>query len=106
MFDRLKRRLIESFVGAIALGYLFAEAVLYLVNVFTAPVAGWVTRKEFPQFLPRTTGATGLPFETALSPLVSCVVLLLIWYILLRWLYLIPLKSEAPKPAPGTEQGT
>jgi hypothetical protein len=106
MFDRLRRILIESFVGAIALGYLFAEAVLYFVNVFTAPVAGWVTRKEFPEFMPRTAAATGLPFQTALTPLVSSVVLLLIWYILLRWLYFTPSKREAPGSAPGPEQVT
>lgn len=106
MFDRLRRILIESFIGAIALGYLFAEAVLNFVNVFTAPVAGWVTRKEFPQFLPRTAAATGLPFQTALTPLVSSVVLLLIWYILLRWLYLTPLKSEPPESASDPEQAS
>jgi hypothetical protein len=104
MFDRLKRILVESFVGAIALGYLFAEATLYFVNVFTAPVAGWVTRKEFPQFVPRNTAATGLPLQTALTPLVSFVVLLVIWYVLLRWLYFTSPKAKSAEAAADPEQ--
>jgi len=90
MFDRLKRTLVESFVGAIALGYLSAEVVLYFVIVFTAPVAGWVRRKEFPG----TTATAGLSPQAAVLPLISFVVLLLIWYVLLRWLYFTPLKKE------------
>jgi ABC-type spermidine/putrescine transport system permease subunit II len=90
MFDRLKRTLVDSFVGAIALGYLFAEVVLYFVNVFTAPVAGWVRRKEFPG----TTPTAGLSLQAAVLPLISFVVLLLIWYVLLRWLYFTPFKKE------------
>ena len=89
MFDRLKRTLVESFVGAIALGYLFAQAALNFVNVFTTPVAGWVRRMEFPD----SKAAAGLSLQTALPPLVSFVVLLLIWYGLLRWLYFTPPKS-------------
>jgi hypothetical protein len=45
MLNRLKRVLVKSFIGAIALGYLFAEAVLYFVNIFTAPISEWITQK-------------------------------------------------------------
>jgi ABC-type sulfate transport system permease component len=92
MFDRLKRTVVESFIGAIALGYLFAQAVLYLVNVFAAPVAGWVRRMEFPD----SKATTGLSLHAALPPLVSFVVLVLIWYGLLRWLYFtLPKNGES-----------
>jgi ABC-type spermidine/putrescine transport system permease subunit I len=84
MFDRLKRTLVDSFVGAIALGYLFAQAMLNLVNVVTFPVASWVRRTEFPP----TKDAVS--FLAILPPLVSFVVLLPIWYVLLRWLYYTP----------------
>ena len=95
MFDRMKRTLVESFVGAIALGYLFAQVMLYLVNVFTAPVAGWVRRKEFPG----STATAGLSLQAVFPPLVSFVVLLLIWYALLRWLYFTPPKRATSEPA-------
>jgi hypothetical protein len=35
MFDRLKRSLVESFVGALALGWLFAWAILDFVSIFS-----------------------------------------------------------------------
>jgi ABC-type sulfate transport system permease component len=101
MFERLKRTLVESFVGAIALGYLFAQAALYLVNAFTAPVAGWVRRKEFPG----TAATAGFSLQAALPQLVSFVVLLLIWYVLLRWLYFTPPKSVTSELAPNAKSG-
>jgi len=94
MFDRLKRTLVDSFIGAIALGYLLAQAMLYLVNVITVPVASWARRKEFP---PTTVGG-GLSL-LALPPLVSFIVLLLIWYVLLRWLYFTPPKTATSEQA-------
>ncbi len=38
MLDRTKRALVSSFIGAIGLGYVLGEAVLYFVAVFTAPL--------------------------------------------------------------------
>ena len=96
MFNRLKRTLVDSFVGAIALGYLFAQAMLNLVNVITVPVAGWARRTEFPP----TTAGEGLSLRTILPPLVSFCVLLPIWYVLLRWLYFTPLNEEESEPSP------
>jgi len=40
---RLKQALIESYVGAIALGYLFAQGILHFVTIFASPVAGWLS---------------------------------------------------------------
>src|SRR6185437_5096899 len=42
MFERLKRTLVESYVGAIALGYLLAQVILHFVEIFASPVAVWV----------------------------------------------------------------
>jgi hypothetical protein len=47
MFDRLKQALVESYVGAIVLGYLFAQGILHFVDIFTTPVAGWISRKQY-----------------------------------------------------------
>ena len=99
MFNRLKRTLVDSFVGAIALGYLFAQAMLNLVNVITVPVAGWARRTEFPP----TTAGEGLSLRAILPPLVSFFVLLPIWYVLLRWLYFTPPKSESCDQVPNAK---
>ncbi|MFZ0855248.1 MAG: hypothetical protein WAN10_00180 [Candidatus Acidiferrales bacterium] len=93
MFRGLKRALVESFVGAIALGYLLAQGILLLVNVFDAPIAGWVEQKQYREIL--SHGApTAFPFADALPELAKCLGVLLVWYLLLRWLYF-------PRPALG-----
>jgi hypothetical protein len=104
MFDGLKQALLESYVGAVALGYLFAEAILHFVNIFASPVAGWVSRKQYGEFVSRTTAPTGFSPQDALPELVRFFLLLLVWYVLMRWLYFKPLNKEISEPAPNPEQ--
>ncbi len=94
MVDRLKRILVESFVGVIALGYLLAEVVLYFVSVFTSPLSTWAAHNLYPAIVPRTAPSSGSYLRAAASPAVGFVLLLLVWYLLLRWLYFTPLKKE------------
>ena len=100
MLDRLKRILVESFIGAIALGYLLAEIMLYFVSVFTSPVSAWAARSLYRGLVPGTTASSGSPLRAALSPAIAFVLLLLAWYLLLRWLYFTPLKEEESGPNP------
>lgn len=94
MLDWLKRTMVESYMGAIALGYLFAQIVLHFVGVFASPVAAWVARDEYRQFAPRTPPSAEFVLEFALPELVRFTLLLLVWYFLLRWLYFKPVKKE------------
>jgi hypothetical protein len=100
MVNRLKQVLVESFIGAIALGYLLAQAVLYFVRVFDSPVAAWATRNLYRGLVPDTTAFSNLPLQAALSPAIAFVLLLLVWYLLLRWLYFTPLKKRESVPNP------
>lgn len=100
MFERLKRALVESFVGAVALGYLLAQAVLHFANVFTSPLSGWVARKELREFGCRSTALAGISVQDALPELVRFLIILPVWYFLLRWLYFSPLKEETSEQAP------
>jgi hypothetical protein len=104
MFDRLKQALVESYVGAVALGYLFAQGVLHFVNIFASPIAGWVSRKQYGGLLPRPSSLPGFSLQDALPELVRFVLLLLVWYVLLRWLYLRPLKRETSDRVPDPEE--
>lgn len=104
MFDQLRRGLVESYVGAFALGYLFAQGVLHFVNIFASPVAGWVSRKQYGQFVPRTEAPAGFSLQDALPELVRFFLLLLVWLVLMRWLYFKPLKQETPEPSQSPEQ--
>ena len=104
MFKRLKQTLVESFVGAIALGWLFAQGIVHFANIFSAPVAGWIVRREYSEFTNRAGASTAFSFQDALPELVRAVSLLLICYILLRWLYFRPVEEQTPVLTPNPEQ--
>ena len=103
MLERLKRVLVESFVGAIALGWIFAQGILHFAWVFSAPIAGYVTRREYRGIMERTAAPTGFSLQDALPEVARSCALLLVGYVLLRWLYFKPLVEEAPDT--GQEQG-
>src|SRR5437879_2689224 len=102
MFDRLKRIIVESFIGAIALGMLLEQVILSFVNIFTSPVARWLVRSGYPPPAPATAASTGFVLQAAVLPyLIEFVVLMPVWYLLLRWLYFTPLTKdvhESPNP--------
>jgi hypothetical protein len=102
MLERLKRVVVESFVGAIALGYVLAQAILSFVNSFVWPIERWVNS----QLMPHITAPTISPLQDALSQFGEFVFLIVVWYILLRWLYFTPVKSKDPQPAPNLERAT
>jgi hypothetical protein len=104
MFEKLKRILVESFVGAIALGYLLAQCILNFVNIFTAPVSVWVTKNQYREFMSGSTASARFSLRPALPELVTSFLLVLLWYVLLRWLYFKPLKKEPSEAAPNPEQ--
>ena len=90
MLKRLKESLVESFVGAICLGYLFAQGLIHLAYMFIAPLAGWISRKEYRALTMTPEISTKFSFSGALPELAKAVGLLLLGYILLRWLYYKP----------------
>jgi len=103
VLSRLKRVLVESFVGAIALGYLMAQGIVSFAGVFATPVGAWISRNEFPGLAAPGRLAPISPFDPALPDLIRFVVYLVVWYALLRWLYFTPLKRE-PSDTSATSQ--
>lgn len=87
MFNQLRRVLVESFVGAIALGYLLAQGLMHFVDVFAAPIATWVTRMEYREFANHPSNSTAFTFLSALPELAKSAALVTLCYALLRWLY-------------------
>jgi hypothetical protein len=94
MFERLKRALVESYVGAIALGYALAQCIFHFVNIFSSPVGAWLARNAYPEIVPRGSGLPGFLLKYGLPEFVRFVLLLLVWYFLLRWLYFTPAQKE------------
>jgi hypothetical protein len=104
MLDNLKRALVESYVGAIALGYLLAQSILNFVGVFASPVMGWVMRNQYRGVMPNTSFLSHSSLDYAVPDLVRFLLLIVACYVLLRWLYFKPFKREADEPAPSLEQ--
>jgi hypothetical protein len=104
MFERLKRALVESYVGAIGLGYLLAQCILHFVSIFAAPVAGWVSRNDYRAIIPGGAAVAGFSVKDALPDLSRFVLLFVVWYVLVRWLYFTPPKTDAVEPEPNPEQ--
>lgn len=94
MFKRLKAALVTSYVGAIALGWIFAQGILHFAAIFSAPFAGWFMRRELLGMMNRANTMRGFSLQDALPELVKSVSILLVGYFLLRWLYVTPLDEE------------
>jgi hypothetical protein len=90
MLERLRRAMVESYVGAVALGYLLAQVILHFVNVFTQPFAGWITRKQYGGMLAGSRELPGFSLKDAVPELIRFVLLIVAWYVLVRWLYVKP----------------
>jgi hypothetical protein len=101
MFKELKKTLVESYVGAIGLGWLFAQGILHFAFVFTGPLAGWMSRSEYFGLTGRASASPGFLLKDAVLELARSASLLLLGYVLLRWLYFKPLEKEIPTPAPN-----
>jgi hypothetical protein len=93
MLKRLRKALITSFVGAIALGWIFAQGILHFAYAFSAPLSQWLMRREYRVFANCATQPS-FSLQDALPELVRSFALLLFGYFLLRWLYFKPLGQE------------
>lgn len=92
MLERLRTVLVSSFVGAITLGWMFAQGFIHFAYVFSAPIAGWLARRAYCGIGDRA--AAGFSLQEAVPELIKSISLLVVGYFLLRWLYYKPLESE------------
>jgi hypothetical protein len=104
MLERLKTALVDSFVGAIALGWLFAQGVVRFVGILIEPLQRWVIQQQFWAANRINSAAPGPSLELALTQLLMSVLLLLIAFALLRWLYYPAAKEQDQEQAPDPEQ--
>ena len=94
MLECLRETLVKTYIGAIALGYLLAHCVLQFAGIFTTPVGKWITRREYGDLLQHPP-SSGLYWLDAGSEAVGFLVLLLVWYLLVRWLYYKPITAPS-----------
>ena len=95
MLERFRQAIAESYIGAVALGLLLAKTIEHFVGIVDAPIAAWVSQRNYREMTQKTTGSVGFPLEAALPEAVSAILLLLLAYFLIRWLYFNPLKASS-----------
>lgn len=103
MLERVKRAVVESYIGAIALGYLLAEVIFAFANIVSSPLSNWIERRDYQYLLQSVAPVSKLHFQDALPPLIRCAVYLTVWYQLLRWLYMTPSRDEKSAPSPESQ---
>jgi hypothetical protein len=96
MLDRLKELLVESFVGAIALGLLLSNAIARLTNGLTMPVTDWLVRTQFQGFSNRPPQPFTL--RKGWPELIRAFVLFVIWCGLFYWLYFKRKPEQSSEP--------
>lgn len=94
MFKRFRGALVESLVGAILVGWLFADGLARIVSACMSPLLVWATRLEYRSVVPRPP-LSGLFVRGAAQLLTASLILLIAW-LLLRWLY-----YSSPAPNEG-----
>lgn len=107
MFRRLKSKLVESFVGMIALGWLLAQGLIHLAYILITPFNTWFVQNQF-RAMRSTDGSTvsaNFSMVNALPELLRAIALLLLWYLLFYWLYMRPMSTIAETPSDSV-QGT
>ena len=90
----MKRALVESFVGAIALGWLFAQSAIHFVYIFVAPVTSWLARRPYSQWANQPGVSSTFSLKDSVPELARFVGLIAVGYILLRWLYYTPIEQD------------
>lgn len=83
MLERLRSILVESFVGAIGLGFLVSQILAHFANTLAYAASNWLVQSS------SVNGVMVRRFnaETIIVEFVRGIVLLLVGYLLLYWLY-------------------
>jgi hypothetical protein len=98
VLKKLKTVLVESYVGAIALGMLFSQVVMHFASIFSAPFTQWISLRQYRVVSLRADVPVSFSLSPALPELIKAVALFATGYVLLRWLYFNPVESTALIP--------
>jgi nitric oxide reductase large subunit len=103
MLERVKTALVDSFVGAIAIGMLLSQGISQIVRVAVNPLTVWLLKRQYSENYPVSASRAGT-LESMLPQLLMSVFLLLIAYGLLRWLYFPHAEKQDQDAVPEPDQ--
>jgi len=106
MLERLRSALVKSYVGAIAIGWLVAQGFTDVSSIFAAPLTAWITQRLSSEDsgIFRVPHNPAVPYWMAVPPLIRAVLLLLIAFLLLRWLYFEPAQKQISAQLPEPDE--
>jgi hypothetical protein len=104
MLERLKTALVDSLVGAIVVGMLFAQGFAGLARITVSPFTVWLQQHVNPESYDPAVDQRALLIQTMLPQLLISVFTLLIGYVLLRWLYYLDPLDVNEEESPDFEQ--
>ena len=84
MVERLRQILVDSYVGAIGLGLVFAQSVGHFATVVTIRTNNWLVTGPYRQHFPMPTAFRE---QSVVPELVRGLFLLLVFGLSLYWLY-------------------
>ena len=100
--NRIREILLNEYIGAIAIGMVFANAIGQLVGAIISPgMTLWQRSSVHASVL---TESGGIAWPSFIRPFVSAVLLLLAGYVLIYWLYLRPENTESTEARPDNSE--
>jgi hypothetical protein len=101
MLERIKKALVESFVGVIVVGMLFADGIMSFVSGISTPLANWLTEwiQQAKGSVLVQTPLPRFPVLPFIREWIAAALLLLAAFLLLRWLYIEPSAAEPSDPS-------
>lgn len=99
MADLLKKALVESYVGVVAIGWMIADAAVRIASALQAPILTGFRQHLASEMVGLKPTREPIEWQLVYPDLISAAILLAFSYGLLRWLYYAkPVAAE-----PGVE---
>lgn len=101
MLDRLKKTLVESYIGAIATGWMIADAAVRIASALQAPILTGFRQRLTSDLIGLKPTREPIEWQLVYPNLIDAAILLVFSYGLLRWLYYEkPVAAEPAVDAP------
>lgn len=100
MIDRLKRALIDSYVGVVAIGWMISDAGVRIASAFSEPILTSFRHRLATETFGVRPSSAPIDWQLVFPDLISAAILLAFSYGLLRWLYFAapPPVQDEPEP--------
>ena|SRR5437899_8613465 len=101
--NRIREALRHEYIGAVAIGFLFAQVAGAVVSLIMRPINFYLERATMPRSVFGGADTEVLGWGQLVGPIINILLLGTIAFLFLQWLYLRPMAHESRAEAPDTE---